>query len=89
MKDVYQITFSPTGTSRRVAEAIVSGTGIECVAVADVTLETEKSLTVPRRALAVFAVPVYGGHVAPLALERMKDIRSDEGASDPSTTWAP
>lgn len=80
IKDVYQITFSPTGTSRRVAEAIVSGTGIECVAVADVTLETEKSLTVPRQALAVFAVPVYGGHVAPLALERMKDIRSDEGA---------
>ena len=59
IKDVYQITFSPTGTSRRVAEAIVRGTGIERVAVADVTLETEKSLTVPRQALAVFAVLAF------------------------------
>lgn len=27
--------------------------------------------------LAVVAVPVYGGHVAPLALERMKDFQAD------------
>lgn len=77
---VYQITFSPTGTSRRVAEAIVKGMGIGEVEVCDVTLGAGRALKVPRTALAVFAVPVYGGHVAPLALERMQDICTEDGA---------
>lgn len=31
----------------------------------------------PSHALAVITVPVYGGHVAPLALERMKELHAD------------
>ena len=31
----------------------------------------------PGEAVAIFAVPVYGGHVAPVALERLREIRGE------------
>lgn len=77
INEIHLITFSPTRTSKQVGEAIVHGTGISSVINVDLTLEGTDRLVVPSNALAVVAVPVYGGHVAPLALERMKDIHSD------------
>lgn len=74
---VQLITFSPTCTSKQVGEAIVQGTGIPSVPTVDITLKPTDGWEVPRRTLAVVTVPVYGGRVAPLALERMKEMRSD------------
>ena len=72
--EVQLITFSPTCTSKQVGEAIVHGTGISSVSKVDLTLEAAGKREVPSHALAVITVPVYGGHVAPLALERMRSF---------------
>lgn len=79
IQEVHLITFSPTHTSKQVGEAIVQGTGINTVRESDLTLKACGTLKIPQSSLAVITVPVYGGHVAPPALERMKGIRS-EGA---------
>lgn len=78
INQVCLITFSPTHTSKRVGEAIVRGTGCENVQCRDLTLpDGVVEGDVPKDSLAVITVPVYGGHVAPLALERMKMIKAD------------
>ena len=69
------IYFSPTHTSKQVAEAIVHGTGIKNVVPMNLTLQTVEETVIPTSALAVIVVPVYGGHVAPLAMERLENIR--------------
>ena len=73
----FLITFSPTGTSRKVGEAIARGIDPECI-VYDY-MKGRGAITVPAGAVAVFSVPVYGGHVAPPASEWIKNI-SGEGA---------
>ena len=70
------ITFSPTHTSKQVGEAIVRGTGISDVARTDLTFHPAGKLEIPENTLTVITVPVYGGKVAPLALERMKDVHA-------------
>lgn len=69
------IYFSPTHTSKQVAEAIVHGTGIKSVFPIDVTRQIEDEVVIPASSLAIIAVPVYGGHVAPLAMERLQHVR--------------
>ena len=68
--------FSPTGTSRRVAEAV--GRGLNCAqtVVCDATHDAV-CVAAERGDDAVFAVPVYGGHAAPLALRRLDAVRGD------------
>lgn len=51
--------------------------GIADVSFVDMTLQAPEKKEFGSDALAVITVPVYGGHVAPLALERMKDLRAD------------
>ena len=75
--EINLITFSPTCTSKQIGETIVRGTGITGVNFVDLTLQTTEQKEFSSDALAVITVPVYGGHVAPLALERMKDLRAD------------
>lgn len=68
------ITFSPTHTSKQVGKAIVRGTGFSEVTETDLTLHSVDTLEISEDKLVVITVPVYGGKVAPLALERMKGI---------------
>lgn len=75
--EINLITFSPTHTSKQIGEAIVRGTGIAEVDFVNLTLQAAEKKEFASTALAVIAVPVYGGHVAPLALERMKDLHAD------------
>lgn len=77
ISEINLITFSPTSTSKQVGEAIVRGIGCLEVVITDLTLQGINKMNINRTALTVIAVPVYGGHVAPLALERMKDITAD------------
>ena len=60
----FLITFSPTGTSRKVGEAIARGIDPECI-VYDY-MKGRCAITVPAGAVAVVSVPVYGGHVPQL-----------------------
>lgn len=70
------IYFSPTGTSKRVSEAIVEGTEIKELAVLDITLHPlNEDVLFSATNLAVIAVPVYGGHVPPIAVERLQHIQ--------------
>ncbi|EJW99024.1 4Fe-4S ferredoxin iron-sulfur binding domain-containing protein [gut metagenome] len=78
--DVYGVSFSPTHTSQQVGEAIVQGIEAENTFTLDLTHVTDISKEIPATALTVFTVPVYGGHVAPLALQRMNQIRAEKGA---------
>lgn len=79
LTDIYLVTFSPTGTSRKVGEAIVCGLGNTNGQVVDLTYQEAEERVFPQDALTVFALPVYGGHLPPLALERMKGLRSEGG----------
>lgn len=74
-KQAHLIYFSPTHTSKQVAEAIVRGTGITTVVTTDLTLQPAQDIVFDESSLAIIAVPVYGGHVAPLALDRLSSVR--------------
>lgn len=69
------IYFSPTHTSKQVADAIVRGTGIRNLSVLDITNEAIEEIVIPESTLTIIVVPVYGGHVAPLAMERLENVR--------------
>lgn len=69
------ICFSPTRTSKQVAEAIVRGTGITNILRTEITHHPADEMVIPSSTLVVIVVPVYGGHVAPLAMERLEHIR--------------
>lgn len=70
--------FSPTGTSRKNLLAVLSGLKeMECQHV-DVTYDTPSQMkTLKGEDLAIFSVPVYGGHVPPVALQRLDKVRGE------------
>lgn len=83
---LFTVVFSPTGTSRKIAAAIARGlsspSGVtpetQAARVIDLThLNTPGEQTLPANAVAVIAAPVYGGHVAPTAAERLRSIRGE------------
>lgn len=74
VNEAYLIYFSPTHTSKQVAEAIVHGSGIKNILPINVTQQPAEEIIIPTSALAIIVVPVYGGHVAPLAMERLRNI---------------
>ena len=68
VNEAYLIYFSPTHTSKQIAEAIVQGAGIKNIFPINVTQQAAEEVVIPTSALAIVVVPVYGGHVAPLAM---------------------
>lgn len=73
----YTFTFSPTGTSRKVSEAIARGFGSETTVSVNLSRQSAEATTLTRDVAALFAVPVYGGRVAPTALARLSGVRGD------------
>lgn len=72
------VCFSPTATSRKVADAVAQGFALGAFPISRNNLTRHAvSLQLGSRDLAVFAVPVYGGHVPPVALERMAAVRGE------------
>lgn len=76
--DAHLIYFSPTHTSKQVGEAIVHGVDINQVVTTDITVEPTEEIVLSSSSLAIIVVPVYGGHVAPLAMERLQGIRGTD-----------
>lgn len=68
------LVFSPTGTSRKVALAVARGCGGEADVI-DITKSSAGLRVFAPDDLIVAAVPVYGGKVAPLALQRLSGIK--------------
>ena len=77
LSEIRIICFSPTGTSAKIATDVAEGVGNVPVVKTDLTRETGE-WSVSGDALAVIAVPVYGGKVAPLALKRMERIKGED-----------
>lgn len=67
-------TFSPTGTSRKIAEAIAKGIAIKDCQLTDFTLTRQKCPDIMPQDLSIVSVPVYGGHAAPTALKRIENV---------------
>ena len=70
------ITFSPTGASRKVALNIAQGTEVAQIRNIDLTHDSAEAL-LGDDSLAIIAAPVYGGKPAPLAVQRMEQIRAN------------
>lgn len=70
------VLFSPTGTSRRVAMAVADGLRLE-QRVVDATYTTPSCCSFDAHTLVIVAVPVYGGKVAPIALQRLDAMCGD------------
>lgn len=69
-------SMSETAASAEAGTATGTGERVETLPVTaiDLTHAAWKSITLPADTAAIFAVPVYGGHVAPAALERLQGI---------------
>lgn len=75
---VEMICFSPTHSSRKIANAIASGLGIARRKLTDLTLDmATKSLTAEHE-IAIITAPVYCGRVSPTAVERIRRFHATD-----------
>lgn len=78
---IKQITFSPTGGTKKVADAIGSGISNEMKCIELCTPESDIATTsLSKDDLAIIAAPVYGGRIPDLAIERLKSTVKANGA---------
>lgn len=72
---VHLITFSPTRTSLRIGKAIANGIEAEELVVSDFTHSDKQESEIKENDLAVISLPVYGGHIAPMAKKRIDSVK--------------
>lgn len=76
--NIHQLTFSPTGGTRRVSEAICKAFNVECD-ITELCIKQEKlkypSIHVDD--LVVISMPVYAGRVPALAVERLRGVKAN------------
>ena len=75
--NIHTLSFSPTGTSKKVAQGIAQGTGYEHICHTDMTFHAPAAKAYGTGDLVIVAVPVYGGHVAPAAMQRMEGLQGN------------
>lgn len=76
--NIHQITFSPTGGTRRVSELLCQGFADNSSFTELCTKEDNlKYPIVAADDLAVISMPVYAGRVPALAVERLKGIKAN------------
>lgn len=85
--ELHILTFSPTGTSRKVAEGIAQGTGCTATHITDITHKEAGELVFGDNRLVLVSLPVYGGHAAPTALKRMEGIRGNNTPAIPVVVY--
>lgn len=78
---IHLIYFSPTHTSEKIARSIAKGTQCSHVTETDLTCDLSCEELNIEEQLALISVPVYGGRVAPTALERIHRLRGKETAA--------
>ena len=85
LNDITVICFSPTHTSRTIAEAVAAGMNAARIRTVDLTLDRSDSpITVGAGETVVLGAPVYAGRVAPEAVRRLRRIQVAAGASVPA-----
>ena len=78
---IKQITFSPTGGTKKVADAICSGISSEIKTYELCNPEAMLSeIVLTKDDLAIIAAPIYGGRIPALAIERLKSMVKANGA---------
>lgn len=83
VRNLSVVYYSPTGTSRKIARAIATGTGLPVVQEIDLTLDPEHApLTVEGDAL-ILVSPVYAGRVPLTAIGRMKRLCGRKSDGNP------
>lgn len=70
------VFFSPTHTSAKIARAIGEGIGMGRRIEIDLTTDEGNSVIEIKDSIAVIAVPVYAGRVAPIALQRLHRLKA-------------
>ena len=97
LNDITVICFSPTHTSRTIAEAVAAGMNgkpggtdghagaSQQIRTVDLTLDRSDSpITVEAGETVMLGAPVYAGRVAPEAVRRLRRIQVEAGASVPA-----
>ena len=74
IQKVYTISYSPTRTSFKIATAVAEGIGTEVIPL-DITHKIPGNISFEDNSIAIIAAPVYGGKIAPVAAERLKQIQ--------------
>ncbi len=79
MNKIKLVYFSPTGTTRKILEAVANGIQTEKAEHIDLTLpkNSYQPQLVIDSELTIFGVPVYGGRVPANALERLKGLKGN------------
>lgn len=77
IEQVNLIYYSPTGTSRKIARAIGDGLKINKITEIDLTFNENIVTSVDSNTLNIFAVPVYGGRLPKIFLERLGNINGN------------
>ena len=82
------VTFSPTHTSKLIGEAIVDGLRFNNIDLLDLTLNDNYSpKVISSDTLVVVSFPVYGGAIAPLAIERIKKLSFNNALAIPVVVY--
>ncbi len=77
IKKLKSISYSPTGTSRKIVHAIKEGCKREHHEAEDIDMtypDQLQNIVVEENELAIIGVPVYAGRVAPIARTRLRSI---------------
>lgn len=88
ISEINVVYFSPTGTSGKVAKSVASGAsrGHIKINIYDATHKEIMFKALPG-SLTIVAVPVYGGHMALTARQRIQNIMSDGTAAIPVVVY--
>lgn len=78
MQTAHLIYFSPTGTTRKVSEAIAQGLGAGKIIHHDITLPGSKADLVLTDGVAIIGIPVYAGRIPELCLQRLQEIAATQ-----------
>ena len=77
-KNIHVVYFSPTHTSAKIVHAVAEGMGAVSYAESDLTYEKPAEIESIEGELTLVAVPVYGGRVPDVALERLQMLQGKQ-----------
>ena len=69
------VYFSPTGTTKKIAETIAKGINIEKITPVNLTFSDDQCSNSPTDGLFIFAVPVYSGRIPVIAANRFRKLK--------------
>lgn len=81
------VCFSPTHSSHMIGETIIRGLSVAHSIEIDLTYEPPQSPLLIEQSIVVIVVPVYGGRIAEVALERMEKIRGKDSLAIPVVVY--